>query len=175
MEIWQDIEGYKGLYQVSDLGQVKSFCNGKERVLSAGKTKHGYLTVSLWKDGKKKVCYVHRLVAHAFLPNPDGLTEVNHIDECKTNNVVSNLEWCSHKYNMNHGTRNERAAKARSKAVYQYTLDGSLVRSYPSVMEAERRAGYSQGFISACCNGKYKQAYGYIWSYNLFVPKGRLF
>lgn len=173
-EIWKDIKGYEGLYQVSDLGRVRSLKFGKVRVLSARKNSVGYLSVVLCKDGKKS-CLIHRLVAQAFLPNPDGYGEVNHKDENPLNNVVNNIEFCDHKYNMNYGTGHERSAKARSKTVYQYTLDRSLVRSYPSTIEVERRTGYAQGNISACCNGKFKTMYGFIWSYTQFIPKGRLF
>ena len=163
-EIWRDIKDYEGLYQVSNLGRVKSLNynhTGVERILSAGKHIDGYPQVNLYKGGKVKMCLVHHLVARAFIPNPYGLTEVNHKDEDKTNNVETNLEWCDHKYNINYGTRNERI----SKPVYQYTKDGSLVRSYPSLREAERKTGYNKGNIVKCCNGKYKQAYGYLWSY----------
>lgn len=172
-EIWRDIKGFEGKYQVSDLGRVKSLNynhTGKERILAGIKNTNGYLYVDLYK-GRKMRRAVHRLVAEVFLLNPEGLSQVNHKDECKTNNVVSNLEWCDSKYNNNFGTRNERVAKAKrndpnqSKPVYQYAKDGSLVRSYPSGMEAERQTGYKQSAISACCNGKYKQSYGYIWSY----------
>ena len=174
MEVWKDIKGYEGLYQVSNLGRVKSLdykCTGKERLLSAGKGKDGYLHVVLCKDRKKKTCSVHRLAAEAFIPNPYGLPQVNHKDEIKTNNVVTNLEWCDNKYNSNYGTRNERI----SKPVYQYTKDGSLVRSYPSAIEAERKSGYHQGHISACCLGKRKQHKGFIWTYTPLIPKGQLF
>lgn len=184
MEHWRDIKGFEGLYQVSNLGQVKSLNynrTGKEQVLVGLKTKVGYPMVGLCKDGKVKLCLVHRLVAEAFIPNPDGLPCVNHKDECKTNNVVSNLEWCTRSYNNNYGTRTERAAKVRmndpnrSKPVYQYTLDGLLVRSYPSVNEVRRRTGYDNGHISECCLGKRKTAYNSLWSYSLIVPRGKLF
>lgn len=165
MEHWKDIKGYEGRYQVSDLGRVKSFCNGKERIIVGYKNTDGYMIVGLCKDGKRKICLVHRIVAHAFIPNPDELPEVNHKDECKTNNIVSNLEWCDCKYNHNYGTHNERVAKALSKHVYQYSKNGSLVCSYPSVREAERRTGYTHCLIVKCCNGKSKHAYGFIWSY----------
>lgn len=167
-EIWKDIKGFES-YQVSNLGRVKSLNynkTGKEQILTTnGKDKCGYLHVVLCKKGKHKDCFVHRLVADAFIPNPNNLPCVNHKDECKTNNVVTNLEWCTHKYNTNYGTRNERSAKARSKPVYQYTKDGTLVRSYPSIMEVERQTGYYRGPICNCCNGKNKTAYGYVWSY----------
>lgn len=184
MENWKDISGYEGLYQVSDWGRVKSLNyhrSGAERLLVGVKNRYGYLVVSLYKDGKAKMYKVHRLVARAFIPNPDGLPQVNHRDEDKTNNIATNLEYCDAAYNSNYGTRNERVSKAKrndptkSKAVFQYTLDGSLVRSYPSTMEAGRRTGYDNGYISACCLGKYKQAYGYLWSYNLIDYAGRLF
>ena len=119
-EIWKDIEGYEGLYQVSNLGRVKSL----ERIDRLGRLKPGvilrpkverggYLLVGLHKEGKQKMFLVHRLVAHAFIPNPEGLPEINHRDEDKTNNLVDNLEYCDRKYNMNYGTRNERMTKNR--------------------------------------------------------------
>lgn len=165
MEIWRDIEKYEGLYQVSNQGRVKSLKFGKEKILKSGKDKDGYLKVDLCKDGKKKTCQVHRLVAQAFIDNPSNLEQVNHKDEDKTNNNVSNLEWCSAKYNMNYGTHNERVAKALSKQVNQYSLDDKLIATYPSTMEVERQLGYSNKNISKCCLGKYKQAYKYKWRY----------
>lgn len=170
-EIWKDIKGYEGRYQVSNLGRVKSLprrgtiCG--ERLLVSHKTADGYLLVNLCKDGKGKNYRVHRLVAEAFIPNPYGLPQVNHLNEDKKSNVVTNLEWCDAAYNSNYGTRTERSAKAQSKSVYQYTKDGSLVRSYSSTQEVKWMTGYDNGHISACCNGKRKQAYGFIWSYNL--------
>lgn len=187
MEQWRDIIGYEGLYQVSDLGRVKSLKFGKERVLVGRKNRGGYICVDLYKDRKGKTCTVHRLVAEAFIPNPDNLPEVNHRDEDKTNNTTfddgngGNLEWCDNRYNINYGTGIERRAKAqrndpnRSKPVFQYTLDGSLVRSYPSVNEAGRRTGYDNSNISRCCLGKLNQVHGYLWSYDLIAPRGRLF
>ena len=114
---------------------------------------------------------VHRLVSLAFIPNPDNLPQVNHKDECKTNNNVSNLEWCSKSYNINYGTRNERCAekqlnrKDQSKPVKQFTKDGRFITDYPSIAEAERQTGFDQTAISKCCNGKLKSAYCYIWRY----------
>ena len=177
MEQWKDIIGYEG-YQVSDWGRVKSLNHrhtGNERVPVGFKDEDGCLRVNLYKGGKRKTCLVHRLAAEAFIPNPEGLTEVNHRNEDKQSNVVSSLEWCSRKYNCNFGTRNERVAKAHGRTVFRYTKDGSLVRSYPSSKEVGRRTGYANGHIVNCCNGKLKQAYGYLWPYNLFAPRGRLF
>ena len=122
-------------------------------------------------EGKMKSFTVHRLVSLAFIPNPDNLPEVNHKDECKTNNNVSNLEWCSKSYNINYGTRNERCGeknlnrKDQSRPVKQFTKDGRFITDYPSIAEAERQTGFDQTAISKCCNGKQKSAYGYIWRY----------
>lgn len=115
-EVWKDIEGYEGLYQVSNTGQVKSLNykgHGVVKLLKQDIIHNGYKRVSLVKNGKKKNYLVHRLVAIAFLPNPHGYKEINHIDENKVNNMISNLEWCSRKYNMNYGTVIKRSSENR--------------------------------------------------------------
>ena len=100
-EQWRDIFGYDGMYQVSDLGRVRSLKFGKVRMLRPQKNNNGYLIVGLCKDGKRKGITVHRLVANAFIPNSDeNKTQINHRDECKQNNRVSNIEWCTAQYNM---------------------------------------------------------------------------
>ena len=110
-------------------------------------------------------------IALAFIPNPDNLPEVNHIDENKMNDSVRNLEWCDKKYNCNYGTRNKRIKekqlnrKDHSKVVEQLTFDGELVATYPSTQEAQRQTGFCRVSISYCCLGKSKQAYGYIWRF----------
>ena len=168
-EIFKDIKDLEGLYQVSNFGRVKSLGNGKsynskERILKPGKSTNGYLQVNLYKNGEYKQCLVHRLVAEVFIPNTDNLPFVNHKDEDKTNNSVENLEWCTHEYNCNYATRNERIAKTRSKPVLQFTLDGEFIREWPSVAECERN-GFNKGKVSECCNGKRKTYKGYIWRY----------
>lgn len=119
MEIWKPIKDYEGLYQVSNLGRVKSLeridslgHKRKEKIFKPRKDKYGYLRVSLWKDGKGKMVSIHRLVAIHFIPNPDNLPEVNHKDENKENNTLSNLEWCDRKYNNNYGTRIQRFSES---------------------------------------------------------------
>lgn len=173
-ENWKDIAEYEGLYQISDQGRVKSLNynhTNTERILKPAKRKDGYLIINLHKEGKMKTYLVHRLVAKAFIPNNNLFKiDINHKDEDKTNNNASNLEWCTRAENNNYGTRNERSAKAqingiRSKAVIQYTLAGKPIALFPSVMEIERRLGFSNGNIAKCCNGKYKTAYKYIWRY----------
>lgn len=159
IEIFKEIEGYEN-YQVSNYGSVKSLGNGKtrkEKVLKPFNTTKGYLQVELSKQGKRKNYYVHRLVAQAFLQNPNNYEEVNHKDEDKTNNHVTNLEWCDRKYNINYGTLKEKISKQ------VLCVETGVV--YPSTMEVQRQLGFAQTNISKCCNGKLKQAYGYTWRY----------
>ena len=114
-EIWKEIKGYEGRYQISSLGRVKSLNynkTGKEDILSPGNIR-GYLHVRLSKEGKSKPFQVHRLVALHFIPNPNNYPEVNHKDENKQNNTVDNLEWCDRKYNCNYGTRTQRSSESR--------------------------------------------------------------
>ena len=115
-EQWRDIDGYDGVYQVSDLGRVRSLKYGKVRVLKGINDKDGYLLVSLCKGGKIKKCRVHRLVAQAFIPNTDSSkTLINHIDECKQNNKVSNLEYCDNQYNTTYNDIHHRRNTKRRK------------------------------------------------------------
>lgn len=182
-EIWKDIEGYEGYYQVSNLGRVRSLDryitgNNGAIYLRQGQIKEikphhsGYLFVSLMKNRKRKIMAVHRLVAEAFIPNPDNLPQINHKDEDKTNNRVENLEWCTGKYNCNYGTHNKRVSDKltngkTSKEICQYTKEGILVRKYPSASEAARQFRGKQGNISQVCLGKRNSAYGYLWKYNV--------
>ena len=169
-EIWRTVV-IKGeiydKYQVSNLGRILSLNyrgTGKAKLMEPFDNGHGYLQVHLSKNKITKNFLVHRLVAQTFIPNPNNLTEVNHIDEDKTNNRVDNLEWKSHKGNCNHGTRIERISKTQSKKVLQFTLDGVFVREWSSTHECGRN-GFNQGNIVSCCNGKQKSAYGFIWRY----------
>ena len=163
-EIWKDVKDYEGHYQVSDKGRVKSVKFGKEIFLKQGSCR-GYLQVGLHKNGKYKTYKVHRLVAQAFIQNPNNLPEVNHLDENKENNCVDNLEWCDGKYNMNYGTRTQRVTEKLSKPVLQFTKSGEFVREWKSEMDVQRNLGYDHGNISACCNGNRKSAYGFLWKY----------
>ena len=171
-EYWKPVVGYEGLYEVSNWGRVKSLNynhTGKGKILKQNQIMNGYKSVMLCKDGKRKNYLVHRLVAEAFIPNPDNLPQVNHKDENKTNNNVDNLEWCDAKYNHNYGTINERISKSqingkRSKIVIQYNLDGTFVREWPSTMECGRN-GYDQSSVADCCRGKLKTYKGFLWEY----------
>lgn len=168
IEIWKDIKGYEGLYQVSNLGRVKSLGNNKrrkEKILKQVEDGGGYLFVLLCKNGKGKMFKVHRLVAQAFTPNPNNYPQVNHKDENKQNNCVWNLEWCDCKYNINYGTGIERRIEKVSKTVLQYDLNGNFIREFLSGTEVQRQLGFGFQHISHCCLGKRKTAYGFIWRY----------
>ena len=162
MERWKSIAGYEGLYEVSDLGRVKSLWYGKEKILKPGKTHDGYLQVNLYKDGQRKMQLVHRLVAEAFIQNPNNLETVNHKDEVKTNNVASNLEWMSQTDNVAY-SRPQLAM--RSVQMFDKKT-GELLATFPSTNEAERVTGIAHQSISECCNEKRKSAGGYVWKYS---------
>ena len=167
-EIWKDIAGYEGLYQVSNMGRVKSLNykgTGKERILKGSKASNGYLQVLLYKDGKRKWYRIHRLVATAFCENPMGYTDVNHIDQDKTNNKVENLEFCSRSYNCNYGTRNKRIAEKLSKPVIAIDVRTGLIVEFESAHEAERETGINNGNITQCCQGKRNSAGSFYWYY----------
>ena len=164
-EVWRNINNY----EVSTTGRVRNPRTGK--ILKPVKNEYGYFRVGLWKDGIVKRHLVHRLVAMAFIPNPQGLPIVNHKNEVKTDNRVENLEWCDDKYSINYGTRNEKVSKSmtngkRSKTVYQYTVDGQLVKVWPSTNECGRN-GFDQANVSACCRDQINQYKGFKWSYIL--------
>ena len=176
-EIWLPIKGYEGLYQVSNMGHVRSldrvveFKDGRRqfyrgRVLKPRKNWQGYLSVTLSKDGCWTDKRVNRLVADAFVENPDPekYDQVNHIDEDKSNNVWTNLEWCDRKYNCNFGTAIERRVEKQSKAVVAFNTFGILVHRFASVSEAGRN-GFDKGAVSACCNGKRKTFKGLRWRF----------
>lgn len=169
-EIWKPI-GYDG-YEVSNFGRIKSYkydkVNGK--IMHPSKDTKGYLQLDLQLDGRKRQnrvhLAVHRLVAQAFIPNPDNLPQVNHKDEDKTNNHVDNLEWCTNEYNCHYGTKSERVAQKRRKSVYSVDEDGNIenfagVRVAARAMTGEPNAGGTN--ITRAINGVQKTAYGRKW------------
>lgn len=160
---WRHIVGFEEYYLVSDSGQVWSL--RRHKVLKPKIDRYGYEVVGLSINGKSYHRTVHRLVAQAFIPNPNNLPTVNHINEDKTDNRVSNLEWTSIADNDNHGTRNERMADTKCRLpVEQIFPDGSTVR-YKGVKDAWRKTGITRSSISLCCKNIRKTAGGYKWRY----------
>jgi hypothetical protein len=186
-EIWKDIEGYVGFYQVSNFGRVKSVeresWNGKsfflkeERILKATPNHNGYPSVALCKNSKYKRLLVHRLVAKHFVENPNSHPIVNHKDEVKTNNHVANLEWCTYKYNLDYSSVNKKVAlhpnyiESRkkvsillSKKVKGINIKTGEIVYFKSALSAEK-SGFSSSHISKVCNGKRNSHKGYKWEY----------
>ena len=190
-EIWRtavyDGEIYDELYKVSNLGRILSLNynhTGKPELMNPIKNKKGYLHVKLWKNGEYKTCYVHRLIAETFLPNPENKPYINHKiegDLGKTMNIVifntdgsvnkekTTIEWVTPKENNDYGTHNERISKSMtngklSKPVLQLSLSGELIREWESTQECGRN-GFNQGAVAACCRGELKQYKGFLWMY----------
>lgn len=182
-EEWRDIIGYEGFYQISSLGNVRSLSRTywfgqnhlaqkrtKDIIMSSRKDKDGYLTVSLSKNGKRKNYKIHRLVAYHFLSNPYNYPEVNHKDECRTNNVYTNLEFCTGDYNIHYGSHIARSIKAqhRTPVVGVSLTNGSKIE-YSSINDIKREGKFSSTAICLCCKNKYmskKNEYkGYVWRY----------
>ena len=189
-EIWKDIENYEGLYQISNFGRVRSLNhfrkNGTGIYLHKGKilipqNANGYCFVRLSKNGKSKQYLLHRLVAQAFLPKLEKYNEINHKDENKRNNHINNLEWCSHKYNINYGTGNERRKTSEQgkkktwntqkvggnnkkiKPVKKYDLQGNFIKEWNSIAEASRQLKLNK--IWEVCNNKRNKCGNFIWKY----------
>lgn len=166
-EIWKDIQGYEGLYQVSNMGRVKSlprWHRRTEKILKPHTIMRNYKRVVLADVHRNYVQYsVHRLVASAFLPNPNNLPEVNHKDEDPSNNSATNLEWCTHKYNQNYGTRTERASLAESVPIVQFSLKGDFIKEWNSITEIKRSFRGKGSGVRQCCNGTCNMAYGFTW------------
>lgn len=158
-EEWKDVNGYEGLYRVSNLGRLYSVRRNK---FMSFYDQHGYKRLKIEKNGKEQDFAIHRLVAFAFLPNPDNLPFINHKDEDKENNRVSNLEWCTAKYNSNYSL---------SKPVAQYTKKGELVAVYLSAKEASKWTGIDDATIGCVvCGLRAKSAGGFLWR---FIEKGQ--
>ena len=147
----KDIKGYEGIYGITSCGKVWSYKN--ECFLKPISNKKGYMRVNLCKDGKVKSYKIHRLVAEAYIPNPDNLPQVDHIDENKTHNYVNNLQWITNRNNCR---------KSNNKPILQYDLDGNFIREWECAYDVGKVAVKN---INHCLNGRTKSAYGYIWKY----------
>ncbi len=180
-EIWKDIKGYEGYYQVSNLGRVKSLKRKASlgrgyyriitnRIMRIHKNNYGYEKISLSKNGKDKECSVHGLVAKTFLTNPENKRTINHIDGNKVNNHVSNLEYATDKENIAHAIRTGltdryflRDNRYVDKIVSQYTLQGEFIKKYDTQLQAQKFTGIHNSAISRVRRGKAKSAGGYLW------------
>ena len=195
MELWKTIEETGGLYSVSNFGNVRrnehytivkpniqkqkeTIQFYKEKVIKPYIDSTGYKVVRIrTKDGKDIVRKIHRLVALAFVDNPNGYDTVNHIDENKTNNTADNLEWCTAKYNANYGTRNARIKQKTSRKISQYTPEGKLVKVWNSMSEAAKSLGASTTtYLRRVCTNQFgrKTYKGFVWKYTEDVDKDNL-
>lgn len=192
VEIWRDIKDYEGLYQVSNLGRVKSLeriikrkLKGnliiKECILIPSKDGGGYLHINLYKNKKYKTCLIHRLVAQAFIPNPENLPEVDHINTIRDDNRLENLHWVDRKGQMaNPITKNTRhlvrkgkyygkygTENTLSKPIIQYDLDGNFIKEWNYIKQVVNELKILPSSISNCLKNRSKSAGGYIWRYKV--------
>lgn len=179
-EVWEDVIGYEQKYKVSNLGNVKSLNyrgHGYEKNLKQRINNKGYVWYLLSKNKRTYPVLAHRLVAMAFIDNPENLPEVNHKDENPLNNSVENLEWCNSSYNVNYSLnlhpdrrkrekiRSSEKYKRRNKKVIQINLHGDKIRQHKSVNEIKKTYGYNSWSIIQCCENRRKTAYGYRWEF----------
>lgn len=177
-EVWKDIKGYEGLYQVSNMGRVKSLgrVDGSnhrlyEKILKL-KKRNNYLGIDLHKNGELRTYSVHRLVAQAFIPNPNNLPQVNHIDENKINNQIDNLEWCTVLYNNTYGTRMERQIASKNIPIYGFTNNPYYRKIwFSSISQAKDFINGDQTGISHVLRGRYKTHKGWSFKYAYDVEK----
>lgn len=179
-EIWKDVKGYEGLYQVSNLGNIKSLARYKknhsklqkveERKLNMYTNKYnGYVYIVLTKNAIEKNIRVHKLVAQAFIPNSENKPQINHIDGNKENNRVDNLEWCTCKENVIHAYKNGLAKNKQKVKIRQYDKQHNFIAEFDGLLKASKELGISIGNISMCINNKRKTTNGYIFERSLAI------
>lgn len=167
VEEWRDVEGYENLYQVSRKGRVRSSHKGYWEVLTSVVNTHGYNQYLFHKNGKKKNMRGNRLVAEAYIPNPDNLPYVNHKDENPANDCVDNLEWCTAKYNVNYGTARQRTSinHSKNRPVCMFDVDGVFIREFYNVNDAAKYIGGNHPCVSRACSGQSITYKNKIWCY----------
>ena len=171
-EVWKDIKDYEGLYQVSNMGRIKSLKRYEksgskirlrnEKILKQKNTM-GYNYVILSKFNKLKTYRIHRLVAETFISNPQQLPQVNHIDGNKLNNKAKNLEWCTASYNIKEAYR---LNLSKTRKVIQYNLNGDFIKLWSSIANASKSLNLDTSAIVKCCKGKRNRVGNYLWRYN---------
>lgn len=164
MEIWKDIPNYEGLYQISNLGNVKSLyriANNNhiihEKILKPQENYNGYLIVNLYKNNKMKAKLIHRLVGKTFIDNPNNYNYINHIDKNKSNNNIDNLEWCTQSYNVIY---------SKGRKINQYDKNNNFIKTWNSIVDIKRALNIDSSLIVRCCKGIKKSAGGFKWKYN---------
>ena len=163
-EIWKPIKDFEEKYAISNYGKIKNIKTNK--ILKEKKNKRGYLYIGLFKNKKQYAFRINRLVAQAFIPNPNNYPQVNHKDENKLNNCVNNLEWCTAKYNANYGNRNKKLkGYFPSVKIIQYDLQNNFIKEWESMKIASKKLNICRTNISECCRNLRKTAGGYIWKY----------
>lgn len=180
IEIWKDIEGYEGMYQVSNMGRVRALDRvkpnsggqiAKGHILPQSDNGHGYRFVSLWKFNKGRRFYVHRLVASAFIPNPNNFPIINHKDENKSNNRYENLEWCTQKYNINYGNHMKRLkesyiANGNNRPIDVYDKNGAFLKTFDCSNEVCKELGVHRRGLYLVCQGVAKSYKGYRFAFH---------
>lgn len=184
-EIWKPVEGYEGLYEVSNMGNVRSLAyrkDGVARIMKPwphstfyGSNGNRYQVVSLWKNKKGRKIFVHKLVAMAFKPNPDGKKEVDHINAIRYDNRADNLRWVTRSENRQNPISKRRMSESHKgrygaqtshhHGVVQLSIEGEYIRKWESISTAVRELGLRQSGITACCSGRYVSSGGYKWKY----------
>ena len=171
-EIWNDVPGYEGLYEVSNYGKVRNIKT--KRIMKCTKNPCGYSIIGLRKNNKQHFHVLARIVANVFIPNPENKTEVNHIDGNKNNNTVSKLEWVNRNENMKHALKTGLLRNASRKLplkIYQLDLEGNFIREWENSNELKEYLKKDISHIYACCRGSEQTAYGYKWKYKFELVK----
>lgn len=164
IEIWKPVKNFEGLYEISNVGNIKSLLFNREKILKPAINSSGYYSIVLYKNKIKSSHTIHRLVADAFIENKYNCPLINHKNEIKTDNNVSNLEWCDVKYNNNFGTRNSKISNSLSNKIIQLDKNGNVVNIFKNSVSA-KEFGFDHSSIIKCCHGKRNTHKGYAWRF----------